>query len=59
MTNTTLSRCLPAAPHSPLACLLAAGTNVMLGPGLNLQRVPWGGRTFEYMSGEASDGRRS
>lgn len=25
------------------------GTNVMLGPGVNLARVPWGGRNFEYM----------
>ncbi len=24
------------------------GTNVMLGPAVNLARVPWGGRTFEY-----------
>jgi hypothetical protein len=24
------------------------GTNVMLGPGVNLGRVPWGGRNFEY-----------
>ena len=23
------------------------GTNVMLGPGVNLARVPWGGRNFE------------
>jgi beta-glucosidase len=28
------------------------GTNVMLGPGTNLARVPWGGRVFEYFSGE-------
>ena len=27
----------------------AKGANVMLGPGVNLARVPWGGRTFEYM----------
>jgi beta-glucosidase len=26
----------------------AKGTNVMLGPGVNLARVPWGGRNFEY-----------
>jgi beta-glucosidase len=25
------------------------GTNVMLGPGVNLARVPWNGRNFEYM----------
>jgi beta-glucosidase len=25
------------------------GTNVMLGPGVNLARVPWGGRNFEYL----------
>jgi beta-glucosidase len=24
------------------------GTTVMLGPGVNLARVPWGGRNFEY-----------
>jgi hypothetical protein len=24
------------------------GTNVMLGPGVNLARVPWNGRNFEY-----------
>lgn len=24
------------------------GSNVMLGPGVNLARVPWNGRTFEY-----------
>lgn len=30
----------------------AKGTNVMLGPGLNLLRVPMNGRTFEYISGE-------
>lgn len=29
----------------------------MLGPGVNLQRVPWGGRTFEYVGGEVSRGR--
>lgn len=28
------------------------GTNIMLGPGMNLCRVPWGGRTFEYVGGE-------
>ncbi len=28
------------------------GTNVMLGPAVNLARVPWGGRTFEYTGGE-------
>lgn len=25
------------------------GVNVMLGPGVNLARVPWGGRLYEYM----------
>ena len=24
------------------------GTNIMLGPGVNLARVPWNGRNFEY-----------
>eukprot|EP00927_Polykrikos_kofoidii_P007683 TRINITY_DN13159_c0_g1_i1.p1 TRINITY_DN13159_c0_g1~~TRINITY_DN13159_c0_g1_i1.p1 ORF type:complete len:798 (-),score=91.93 TRINITY_DN13159_c0_g1_i1:304-2697(-) len=28
------------------------GANMVLGPGLNLHRVPWGGRNFEYMTGE-------
>ena len=28
------------------------GANVALGPGLNVARVPWNGRTFEYLSGE-------
>jgi len=28
------------------------GSNVMLGPGLNLARVPQNGRNFEYLSGE-------
>ncbi|CAK8993736.1 Thermostable beta-glucosidase B (Beta-D-glucoside glucohydrolase) (Cellobiase) (Gentiobiase), partial [Durusdinium trenchii] len=28
------------------------GANVLLGPGLNLMRVPRNGRTFEYLSGE-------
>ena len=28
------------------------GMNVMLGPGVNLARVPTGGRNFEYISGE-------
>ena len=28
------------------------GANCQLGPGLNLARVPRGGRNFEYMSGE-------
>jgi beta-glucosidase len=30
----------------------AKGANVMLGPGLNVARVPTNGRNFEYMSGE-------
>jgi len=28
------------------------GANVILGPGLNIHRVPQGGRNFEYLSGE-------
>jgi beta-glucosidase len=28
------------------------GSNVMLGPGMNVARVPRNGRNFEYMSGE-------
>jgi beta-glucosidase len=27
----------------------AKGANIMLGPGVNLARVPWGGRNFEYL----------
>eukprot|EP01043_Picozoa_sp_COSAG02_P009004 COSAG02_NODE_299_length_25349_cov_53.762020_6_plen_224_part_00 len=30
----------------------AKGANCQLGPGLNVARVPQGGRNFEYMSGE-------
>lgn len=30
----------------------AKGANVFLGPGLNVQRIPEGGRNFEYLSGE-------
>ena len=30
----------------------AKGANVQLGPGLNVARVPRGGRNFEYLSGE-------
>ena len=30
----------------------AKGANVQLGPGMNVARVPRGGRNFEYMSGE-------
>lgn len=30
----------------------AKGATVQLGPGLNVARVPRGGRNFEYMSGE-------
>ena len=28
------------------------GANMILGPGLNVLRVPYNGRTFEYISGE-------
>jgi len=28
------------------------GSNVQLGPGLNVARVPVNGRNFEYLSGE-------
>lgn len=31
---------------------VSKGANVQLGPGMNLARVPTGGRNFEYMSGE-------
>lgn len=27
----------------------AKGANIMLGPGVNLARIPWGGRNFEYL----------
>ena len=30
------------------------GANVQLGPGMNVARVPTGGRNFEYISGESS-----
>mmetsp|Transcript_91150 Transcript_91150/g.262925 ORF Transcript_91150/g.262925 Transcript_91150/m.262925 type:complete len:774 (+) Transcript_91150:98-2419(+) len=30
----------------------AKGANVLLGPGLNVHRTPWGGRNWEYLSGE-------
>ena len=29
----------------------AKGANCQLGPGLNVARVPGGGRNFEYLSG--------
>ena len=36
------------------------GSNVMLGPGVNLARVPWCGRNFEYqVRGRARLARRS
>merc|ERR1719203_2730716 len=28
------------------------GANVLLGPGVNVHRTPWGGRNWEYVSGE-------
>ena len=30
----------------------AKGANVVLGPGLNVNRIPRNGRNFEYLSGE-------
>ena len=30
------------------------GANVLFGPGVNLARLPNGGRSFEYLSGEVS-----
>ena len=32
----------------PLSLQFLKGSNVMLGPGVNLARVPWNGRNFEY-----------
>jgi beta-glucosidase len=34
------------------------GTNVMLGPDLNMARVPWGGRVFEMMGEDPYHGAR-
>ena len=28
------------------------GADALLGPGVNVLRVPWNGRSFEYLSGE-------
>lgn len=28
------------------------GCAVQFGPGVNIGRLPWGGRNFEYLSGE-------
>jgi len=60
-TSWPSSLCLAASWNEDLVSHVAAaigreflgkGANVILGPGVNVHRTPYGGRNFEYLSGE-------
>jgi len=60
-TSWPSSLCLAASWNEDLVSHVATaigrefrgkGANVILGPGINVHRTPYGGRNFEYLSGE-------